>query len=155
MDPTPDIWDANPDALDSCDLQLRSFGGRTSFTGPVRTVRCVEDNLLVKELLATDGAGAVLVVDGGGSMHSALVGDRIAASAAAHGWAGVIVNGVIRDSAAMSTIDLGVKAIGTNPRRSAKTGDGAVDITVSFGGATFVPGAALWADADGVLVERR
>lgn len=150
---TADRWDASPDDLMSCDVQFRSFGGTASFHGRVRTVRCHEDNQLVKELVNTPGEGSVLVVDGGGSLHSALVGDLLAASAVANGWAGLIVYGAVRDSEKLGALNLGLKALGTNPRRSSKTGEGSVGVPVSFGGATFTPGAMVWADPDGIVVE--
>ena len=152
-DATADVWDGHDDGLMSCDLQLRSFGARTSFEGPVRTVRCRDDNQLVKDVLGTRGDGAVLVIDGGGSVHTALVGDQVAALAASNGWAGLIINGAVRDAEALGGIELGLKALGTNPRRSSKTGEGSVDVAVTFGGAVFAPGAHLWADSDGVVVE--
>lgn len=151
---TADLYDERGDELDSLALQLHDIGGRTAFEGRIRTVRCHRDNALVKELLATPGEGAVLVVDGGGSLESALVGDLIAASAVANGWAGILVHGAIRDRAAIGGLDLGVKALGTNPRKSAKAGLGEVDVPVVIAGVTFAPGKRLWADADGVLVER-
>lgn len=151
---TADLYDERGDALDSLSLQLLDLGGRTAFDGPVRTVRCHRDNALVKQVLATDGAGAVLVIDGGGSLESALVGDLIAASAVEHGWAGVIVHGAIRDRVAIAALPLGVRALGTNPRKSAKDGVGEIDLPVTIGGVVFAPGAHVWADADGVLVER-
>lgn len=149
---TADLVDEHGDAVHSCDLQLRSYGGRARFSGPVRTVRCREDNALVKSVLAGPGAGAVLVVDGGGSLHTALVGDLIAGSAVRNGWAGIVVHGAVRDTAAIAGLDLGVKALGSNPRRSAKTGSGEPDVPVAFGGVVFRPGDQLWADEDGVLV---
>lgn len=151
---TADLYDERGDELDSVALQFQDLGGRTAFDGPVRTVRCHRDNALVKRVLASPGDGAVLVVDGGGSLESALVGDLIAASAVENGWAGVIVNGAIRDRAAMSGLDLGVKALGSNPRKSAKAGVGEVDVPVTIAGVVFTPGAHVWADADGILVER-
>ena len=154
MTSTADLYDEHGDALQSLALQLRDFGGRIAFEGPIRTVRCFQDNQRVKELLATDGAGAVLVIDGSGSLGTALMGDMIAESAVAHGWAGVVVHGAIRDSAAIGRLPLGVKALGTNPRKSAKTGSGEVDAVVRFGDVEFRPGARLYADEDGVLVER-
>jgi regulator of ribonuclease activity A len=154
MTSTADLFDERGDALDSLSLQLRDFGGRTAFDGAVRTVRCHRDNALVKQVLASPGEGAVLVIDGGGALESALVGDLIAASAVENGWAGVIVHGVIRDSEAMRMLPLGVKALGTNPRKSAKDGVGEVDVTVTIADVTFTPGAHVWADSDGVLVER-
>lgn len=151
---TADLYDERGDALDSLALQLHDIGGRVAFDGPVRTIRCHRDNALIKEVLATAGAGAVLVIDGGGSLESALVGDLIAASAVDNGWAGLIVHGAIRDRDAIGRLDLGVKALGSNPRKSAKQGVGELDATVEIGGVVFRPGAHVWADADGILVER-
>ncbi|PRB11912.1 MULTISPECIES: ribonuclease E activity regulator RraA [unclassified Microbacterium] len=151
---TADLYDELGDGIQSLPLQLRSFGRRRAFDGPIRTVRCLEDNALVKSLLATPGDGAVLVIDGGGSLNTALMGDLIAASAVQNGWAGVVINGGIRDSVAIDGLDLGVKALGTNPRKSAKLGAGEVDVTVSFGGVEFAVGAHLYSDEDGILVER-
>jgi regulator of ribonuclease activity A len=149
---TADLYDEYEEQLQSCDLQLRQYGGRRAFAGHVVTVRCREDNALVKQVLATPGEGRVLVVDGGGSLHTALMGDLIAASAVQNGWAGVVINGAVRDVAALAELDLGIKALGSNPRKSAKTGAGDRDVVVSFGGATFTPGARLVSDDDGVVV---
>ena len=148
---TADLMDAHEE-LQSCELQFRNFGKPTHFSGAIRTVRCRHDNALVKRVLGEPGNGMVLVVDGAGSLWSALVGDMLAASALAHGWAGILINGAVRDSAALGMLALGVKALGTNPRRSAKHGDGEVDVAVQFGGVTFVPGHHLYSDQDGVLV---
>lgn len=137
---TADLYDERGDELDSLGVQFLDLGGRTSFAGPIRTVRCHRDNALVKRVLATPGGGAVLVVDGGGSLESALVGDLIAASAVENGWAGIIVNGAIRDRVAIASLDLGVKALGSNPRKSAKDGLGEVDVPVTIGGVVFTPG---------------
>jgi regulator of ribonuclease activity A len=141
--------DQHGDALASSDLQLRQYGGLRSFTGTVRTVRCFQDNALVKQVLATPGEGQVLV-DGGGSLHSALMGDQIAASAVAHGWTGVVVHGAVRDVAALRDLPLGVKALASNPRKSAKNGAGELDVPVSFGGVTYRRGQQLW--SDGIVV---
>ena len=154
MTATADVYDDRGDELDSLAVQMHDLGGRTAFDGPVRTVRCHRDNALVKAVLATPGDGAVLVVEGAGSLESALVGDVIAGSAVDNGWAGIIVHGAVRDSAALAQLPLGVKALGTNPRTSAKAGIGEVDEPVTIAGVTFVPGKHVWADADGVLVER-
>lgn len=151
---TADLYDEHGDALQSCSLQLRHVGGRRQFTGVVATIRCHRDNALVKATLATPGEGRVLVVDGGGSLESALVGDLIAGSAVSNGWAGVVVHGAVRDSVAIGGLPLGVLALGTNPRKSAKDGVGEVDVPVAFGGVEFFPGATLWADEDGILVTR-
>lgn len=154
MTSTADLYDLHGDDLQSLPLQLRSFGGRTSFEGPIRTVRCFQDNVLLRSLLSSPGEGAVLVVDGDGSYGTALMGDMIAQLAVDNGWAGVVINGCVRDSAAIATMPLGVKALGTNPRKSGKHGTGEADVTVEFGGVAFRPGARLYADEDGVLVER-
>ena len=151
---TADLFDEHGEGLDSLALPLHDLGGRVAFDGPIRTVRCHRDNALVKALLATPGDGAVLVIDGGGSLESALVGDVIAGSAVGNGWAGLIVHGAVRDRAALRALPLGIKALGSNPRTSAKDGIGEVDIPVTIAGVTFAPGRHVWADADGVLVER-
>ncbi|MDR6199725.1 regulator of ribonuclease activity A [Microbacterium sp. SORGH_AS428] len=151
---TADVYDERGEQLDSLALQLRDVGGRQAFDGPVRTVRCHRDNALVKAVLQTPGDGAVLVVDGGGSLESALVGDIIAGAAVENGWAGIVVFGAVRDAAVLATLPLGVKALGTNPRKSAKDGVGDVDVPVEIAGVVFAPGRHVWADADGVLVER-
>jgi len=151
---TADLYDEFGDDLQSMSMQLRSFGGRATFEGPVRTIRCFEDNALVKATLATAGDGAVLVIDGDGSLNTALMGDLIAASAVANGWAGVVIHGAIRDSVALGDLDLGVKALGTNPRKSSKFGAGDVDVDLEFGGVVFRVGRRLYADEDGILVER-
>ena len=150
--PTADLADRYGSELRVCDTQVRQFGGRRSFAGPVRTVSCHEDNALLRELLHTPGSGNVLVVDGAGSRHTALVGDLIAGAALASGWSGLVLHGAVRDRAALSRLDLGIKALGTNPRRSAKTGAGAVDVPVTFGGVTFHPGDILHADDDGIVL---
>lgn len=151
---TADLYDERGDDLDSLSLQLHDLGGVIAFDGPIRTVRCHRDNALVKAVLASPGDGAVLVVDGAGSLQSALVGDLIAASALENGWAGIIVHGAIRDRAVIAGLPIGVKALGSNPRKSAKDGVGEVDVTVVIAGVAFAPGKHVWADADGVLVER-
>lgn len=148
---TCDLYDAD-ESLQSVSLQLANFGGRPRFAGTVRTVRCHRDNGLVKSVLNSPGDGAVLVVDGGGSLDSALMGDLIAAAAVANGWAGVVIHGAIRDRVAIAGLELGVKALGSNPRKSAKDSVGAVDVAVEFGGVVFRPGASLWSDEDGILV---
>ncbi len=149
---TADLVDEHGDALRVCDTQFRQFGAHHTFSGRVRTVSCYQDNGLVRELLRTPGAGAVLVVDGRGSLHTALTGDVIAGSAVENGWAGLVVHGAVRDSALLSALPLGIKALGTNPRKSAKAGAGAVDVPVGFGGTTFHPGDLLYADDDGVVL---
>jgi len=153
MTSTADLYDVHGDDLQSLPLQLRSFGGVAAFEGPIRTVRCFEDNVLLKQVLSTPGEGAVLVIDGAGSFGTALMGDMIAQLGVDNGWAGVIINGCVRDSVAISGMPLGVKALGTNPRKSRKEGGGEADVVVEFGGVAFRPGARLYADEDGILVE--
>lgn len=148
---TADLIDLAPDTP-SCQSPMQSFGRRKRFCGRIRTVRCLQDNGLVKQILNTPSAGEVLVVDGGGSRYSALVGDLIATTAQQNGWAGVVVHGVIRDSVTINDLDFGIKALGTNPKKSAKDGVGACDVTVYFGEVAFVPGHYLYSDEDGILV---
>ena len=149
---TADILDEHGDRATVCELPLRQFGGVRSFEGPIATVRCYEDNLLLKELLATPGEGRVLVIDGGGSVRVALVGDKVAALARENGWAGLIVNGAVRDVATLPDVQVGLKALGSNPRRSTKEGTGERDVPLVFGGVTFRTGAMLYSDDDGVVV---
>jgi regulator of ribonuclease activity A len=151
---TADLVDEHGEALQSCDLQLQQFGGRRRFHGPIRTVACFEDNALVRQVLSEPGDGAVLVVDGGGSLHTALVGDLIAGLAQANGWAGLVVHGAVRDTEALGGLDIGIKALGSNPRKSAKAATGQIDVPVRFGGVTFRPGEHLYSDEDGVVVLR-
>ena len=115
-------------------------------------MRCDEDNALLKSVLSTPGEGGVLVIDGGGSLHTALVGDVIAELARSNGWIGLVVHGAVRDASTLRGIELGIKALGTNPRKSSKTGTGDRDVTVSFGGVTFVPGDIAYSDDDGIVV---
>jgi regulator of ribonuclease activity A len=149
---TADLVDEHGEALQSCDLQLRQFGGRRRFHGPIRTVACLQDNALVKQVLSEPGDAAVLVVDGQGSLHTALVGDLIAGLARDNGWAGLVVNGAVRDTEELAGLDIGIKALGSNPRKSAKLAAGQVDVPVRFGGVTFRPGQHLYSDEDGVVV---
>lgn len=131
---------------------FKNYGGRTSFGGQAVTVKCFEDNSRVKELLATDGDGRVLVVDGGGSMRCALLGDMIAESAVKHGWAGVIVYGCVRDVDAMRQMELGVMALASIPQKSTRKGIGEVGVTLQFGGVTIRDGDYVYADNNGILV---
>ncbi|MFA5607630.1 MAG: ribonuclease E activity regulator RraA [Leucobacter sp.] len=150
---TADLYDERGHELQSLSLQFLNLGGLSGFTGPIRTIRCFQDNALVRETLSGPGEGAVLVIDGGGSLETALVGDIIAALAVDNGWSGLIVNGAVRDRVALGTLPLGVKALGSNPAKSAKTGAGELDVPVEVGGVTFRPGATVWCDDDGILVE--
>jgi regulator of ribonuclease activity A len=148
---TTDLSDAHPQAL-ICDPLFRDFGGRREFHGPITTLRLFEDNSLVRKVLEGPGAGRVLVVDGGGSLRCALLGDQLAELGVKNGWAGVVVYGCVRDSAAIAQLPLGVKALAAHPRKSEKRGVGDADRPVTFAGATFHPGHWLYADGDGILL---
>jgi regulator of ribonuclease activity A len=149
---TADLVDDIGPEVRSCDVQFRQFGARTEFAGPISTVRCFQDNALLKSVLSEPGDGRVLVIDGDASVHTALVGDLIADLARTNGWAGLIVHGAVRDAAMLRTLDIGIKALGTNPRKSTKTGAGERDVTVTFGGVSFVPGELAYSDDDGIVV---
>ncbi len=150
--PTADLVDEIGDGVRSCDLQFRQFGGLAEFAGPITTVRCHQDNALLKSVLSEPGNGRVLVVDGGGSLHTALVGDVIAELARANGWAGLLIHGAVRDAATLRTLQIGIKALGTNPRKSSKTGSGERDVVIVLGGVEFRPGEIAFSDDDGVVV---
>ena len=152
QDVTPDLCDEHEDRIRILELQMKDYGGLTEFSGPIVTVKCFEDNSKVKELLATPGEGRVMVVDAGGSMRRACLGDMLAEQAVANGWAGIIMYGCIRDAAAISKLRLGVKALGTHPCKTEKKGVGDIDIPVQFGGVTFSPGDYVYADCNGVVV---
>jgi regulator of ribonuclease activity A len=150
--PTADLVDEIGPDVRSCDVQFRQFGARAQFAGPISTVRCFEDNALLKSVLSAPGDGGVLVIDGAGSLHTALIGDLIAELARSNGWVGLVIHGAVRDAAALRGIDLGIKALGTNPRKSAKTGAGERDVVVNLGGVSFVPGEVAYSDDDGIVV---
>jgi regulator of ribonuclease activity A len=150
--PTADLVDEIGPDVRSCDLQFTQYGGKSEFAGPLTTVRCFQDNALLKSVLSEPGNGGVLVIDGDGSLHTALVGDLIAGLGVDNDWAGLIINGAVRDAAALSTLPIGIKALGTNPRKSNKTGDGQRDVAVEFGGVVFAPGEIAYSDDDGIVV---
>lgn len=149
---TVDLVDAHRDKLGSCPVQFRNFGGRMAFSGPVRTVVCHEDNALIRQVLSGPGDGAILVIDGGGSLRTALMGDVIAGLGQSNGWAGAIINGAVRDVGVLREMDFGVKALGSNPMVSSKTGAGAAEVCVVLGGVLIRPGMWAYCDEDGVLL---
>lgn len=149
---TADLCDGHEQQLQVCEPLLRHFGGRKEFQGEIVTLKCIEDNSLVREALSEPGYGKVLVVDGGGSLHCALLGDRLAALAVQNGWAGIVIYGCIRDSAQIANLDIGVMALATNPRRSVKLGCGRRNLSLRFAGVYFTPGTYLYCDADGILL---
>jgi regulator of ribonuclease activity A len=149
---TADLCDQHGAAVQVTQPLFRSFGGTKSFCGAIATVKVVEDNTSVRLRLQEPGNGRVLVVDGGGSLTCALVGDQLAQLAIQNNWAGIVVYGCIRDSAALGDMAVGVMALATMPRKSEKRGPGEHDIPVTFGGITFTPGHYLYADDDGMIV---
>ena len=152
---TADLSDENEGAAQVLCLLLQSYGRKTRFCGPISTVQCYEDNTLVRAALEEPGAGRVLVIDGGASLRCALVGDKLARLANENHWQGIIVNGCIRDTTAINKIDIGVKALGANPKKSEKKGAGARDHPITFGAITITPGHWLYADEDGVLLSEK
>lgn len=152
---TADLCDAFTPSLQVVQPLFRDYGGATRFAGPIDTVRVFEDNTLVRQALETPGQGRVLVVDGGGSLRAALVGGQLAALARENRWAGLIVNGCIRDAAETRRIPIGIKALNTSPMRSGKTGAGERAVSVSFAGVAFTPGHFIYADEDGIVVAER
>ena len=149
---TADLHDEHEGKVQVANILMQSYGQKTRFSGPISTVKCFEDNSLVRAALEEPGRGRVLVVDGGASIRCALVGDKLAELGMKNGWEGLVVHGCIRDSAVVSSLNIGIKALGTNPRRSVKKGEGERDIPLAFGDATFTPGDWLYADEDGILV---
>jgi regulator of ribonuclease activity A len=149
---TTDLCDAHEDKVRVVEPMFASYGGRFAFHGRIATLKLFEDNSLVRKAVESAGEGRVLVIDGGGSLRRALVGDQLAALAVKNGWAGIVVYGCIRDSAAIGDMDIGVFALDTHPMKTVKKNVGDADIPVTFGGVTFVPGEWLYADEDGVIL---
>ena len=149
---TADLYDAHPDLVRVCETQFRSYGGVPAFSGPCATLSTFEDHTPVLRMLQTPGQGRVLVVDGRGSLRIGLMGDRLAGFAVANGWCGVILNGVIRDSAGIDAMALGVRALGATARKGWQATPGTPDVAVAFGSVTFCPGDWVYADRDCVVV---
>ena len=152
MRSTPDLCDAYGGGLSVLEPLFTNFGGRERFCGEVVTVKCFEDNSKVKELAGTAGQNRVMVIDGGGSLRRALLGDMIAANALANGWAGFVIYGSIRDVDEIGAMDLGVQALATNPMKTEKKGIGDVDVAVTFAGVTIHPGDFIACDNNGIVV---
>lgn len=148
---TPDLCDQYPD-VQVLDPMFANFGGVDSFYGAIRTIKCFEDNAILKQTVAEPGNNHVLVVDGGGSHRCAIFGDMLAEQAAKNGWAGVVLYGCVRDVDMLATLPLGVQAIGSHPRRSEKLGTGQRDVAVTFAGTTLRPGQWLYADNNGIII---
>ena len=152
MNSTADLFDANSGSVSVCELQFRSFGKKKSFFGPCISIVVNEDHRPVMEMLSRPGEGRILVVDVGGSLRVGVLGDRLAAIAVENNWAGIVVNGVIRDSEAIDDLAIGVKSLGTTARRCQVERGGLFDVPVQFGGARFSTGDWVYADRDAVLV---
>jgi regulator of ribonuclease activity A len=149
---TTDLWDAHPHAFRLVEGVFRDFGGKRRFHGPITTLRVHEDNALVRTALEGSGNGRILVVDGGGSIRRALVGGNLGKLAEQNGWAGLLVNGAVRDSVELAESSIGIKALGVVPARSEKLGAGEAAVDVTFANCTFRVGDFLYADEDGVIV---
>jgi len=150
----PDICDQFIDEIVVFDPVFQDFGGKPKFCGEIMTVRCFEDNSLVAETVRTPGQGRVLVVDGGGSLRRALLGDLLAAAAVDNGWQGLVINGAVRDVEILETIDLGVKALAACPVKTDKRGEGQLNVPLRFAGAQLEPGQFLYSDANGIIIAR-
>ena len=151
---TPDLSDEAPEAR-AIELQFGNYGAIKQFSGEVVTIKCHEDNSLVKACVDEAGAGRVIVVDGGGSMRRALLGDMLAEKAAVNGWAGLVINGVIRDVDQIGETALGVQALGTCPLKTEKLGVGQRDVVITIGAVDIAPGDYIYADNNGVLVSKK
>lgn len=149
---TADLCDDHADKLAVVEVAFRDLGGKKQFHGVIETIKAFEDNSLVRECVAAPGQGKVLVIDSGASTRRAMLGDLLAEKAVKNGWEGVIINGCIRDSAAIGAMALGVKALGTCPMKTEKRGLGDHNVPVRIGGVDFVPGHHVYADEDGVVV---
>lgn len=152
MQATADLSDELGDAVQVAEPIWQDYGGNVAFQGPAATVRCHNDNSKVREMLQSPGNGRVLVVDGNASTQCALLGDMLGELAVKNQWAGVVVYGYIRDAQALGALPLGIKALGTFPRKSVKAGLGDTQVAVSFAGVDIAPGDIIYADADGILV---
>ena len=152
MQSTPDLCDQYPELVQVLEPMLSNFGGREQFWGQIVTVKCFEDNSVVKQLVGTAGEGRVIVVDAGGSLRRACLGDMLAEQASQNGWAGLVIYGCIRDIDQIMATDIGVQALGVHPMKTERKGIGEQNIAVSFGGVTFHPGEYLYADNNGVIV---
>lgn len=150
----PELCDRFPEQVRIVEPIFRNLGGRERFEGKIVTVKAFEDNSLVRQQIFQPGIGQVLVVDGGGSMRRAMLGDMLAENAAQNGWEGIVIYGCIRDVNAIADIDIGVQALGAHPLKTDKKGVGELNVTVRFGGVDFVPGEYIYADNNGIVVSR-
>lgn len=149
---TADVCDAQTAGVFVLSAVLQDFGGTIDFAGPAVTLRTIDDNTKLKELVETKGEGKVLVVDGGGSRRTALLGGNLAAAAVKNGWSGIVINGCVRDRHELCVEDIGIKALGSCPRKSEKLNRGEINVEISISDVVIKPGFWIIADADGVLV---
>lgn len=149
---TADLCDEFGQDVYVCKQNFSSYGKRKAFAGPISTVKVLDDNVLVLESLKTIAKGNVLVVDGGGSRNRALLGDNLASIAVERELAGIIVYGCVRDTAELNEMNIAIRALGSNPMRSDKHGNGEKDIPVTFGEVTWTPDNYICADEDGILI---
>lgn len=154
LDLLPDLYDLYPDQLQLAAPIFNDYGAKSIFYGEIVTVSCFNDNSKVKELVATQGTGKVMVVEGKASLTNALLGDMLAEKAVENGWEGIVINGCIRDAGTIATLPLGVKAIGCNPIKTEKLGIGDVNIPVSFANLNFIPGHYIYGDANGLAISK-
>ncbi len=152
---TADLWDAHNESLICVDPIFNHFGNKKVFSGKITTLKLFEDNSLVRKQLESDGKGKVLIIDGGASLRCALVGDQLAALAIQNNWNGIIINGSIRDSHLINSMDIGIRALNTSPVKSIKRNIGEIDIPVKFGGVTFISHDYIYVDLDGILMSKR
>ncbi len=152
---TPDLCDDFPDDIRVLEPLFNNYGGHKTFCGEVITIKCYEDNSLVKEEASKDGNGKIMVVDGGASLRRALLGDMIAENALKNGWAGFVIYGCIRDVDVIASLDLGVQAINTIPVKTEKRGIGDLNVPITFAGVTINPGEYIYADNNGIVVAHK
>ena len=148
----PDICDEFIEEISVLEPLFADFGGKEKFYGGIVTIKCFEDNSLVRDLVRTPGNGRVLVVDGGGSLRHALLGDLLAAAAVENNWSGLVINGCVRDVEILETLPLGIRALNCHPMKTEKRGEGQLDVPVSFAGVRFRPGQFLYADPNGIII---
>ncbi|QFU22604.1 putative 4-hydroxy-4-methyl-2-oxoglutarate aldolase [Shewanella eurypsychrophilus] len=154
IDLLPDLFDDYSDELSLFETQYYQYGGKRIFWGEINTVKCFEDNSKVRDILGTDGKGKVLVVDGGGSMNRALLGDLIAMNAVENGWEGIVIYGCVRDAGVLETMNIGVKALGANPIKTKKKGVGEVNSILSLDNIIIEPGMMLYSDRNGIAIAK-
>jgi len=151
---TADLWDNHEALLRCVDPIFNHFGNKKVFSGKITTLKLFEDNSFVRKQLETDGKNKVLIIDGGASLRCALIGDQLATLAIQNKWEGIIVNGSIRDSQVINSMNIGIRALNTSPVKSIKRNIGEIDNPVKFGGVTFISDHYVYVDSDGILLSK-